>query len=170
MKNRLNRRCFGLLASVVALLGATGCSTLALNQSASSAANAEAKEAGSPDKKTPTFVIQFKTEGRLVASKTIPIEGDMFIQDALNKSGAFNRFRRSTIDLVRITPQGARHSMAVAHDRSKHRIEPQCNYAVHPGDTLVLTEDKSTVIDDMMGSFGGPFSKKGQTAHTSSGG
>jgi hypothetical protein len=155
MNYRLNPHFFVMLAPTLALLGATGCSTLAVNQASTQAANADAKEALAVDKKTPSFSVQFKTDGgRVVHAKQIPIEGEVFIQEALDKSGAFKRFRR-----LSITPQGAPHRMTVAHDRIKHRVEPQCNYHIHPGDTVVITEDKRTVLDDMMGSLG-PFGNK----------
>src|SRR5205823_5763235 len=98
----------------------------------------------------PTFTVQFQTEHAKPQAKKYPIDGETFVQDALNKSGAFRRYRRMTIDLVRITPHGSPHKMIVSFDRSKHRIEPQCNYEVRPGDTLIITEDKSNIVDDML--------------------
>lgn len=156
----LNTREFLLFSSFLALLGATGCTSLGTNSSPLADNNADAKAAAAKEEQKPTFVVQFQTEGGKPQSKPVPLEGDVFVQDALKQTGAFRKYRRMTIDLVRITPQGKPHKMIISFDRGKHWVEPQCNYQVRPGDTLIITEDKSNIVDDMLNAVGGPFSRK----------
>ena len=70
------------------------------------------------------------------------------------------RFRRMNVEIVRTSPQGNRHKMAVAFDRAKRQIEPQCDYSLHPGDVIIVTEDSSTIIDDMFQEVMGPSGGK----------
>ena len=67
------------------------------------------------------------------------------------------RFRRENIELYRKPPnQELFCKMEVQYDRSKRVIPPLYNYAVHPGDRLVITEDPSEHLDDMLDSLKPP--------------
>jgi hypothetical protein len=63
------------------------------------------------------------------------------------------------VELYRKFPQGGGHRLDIEFDRTNHRIPAVANYAIHPNDRIVVTEDTSTVFDDMLGTLGGPLSK-----------
>ena len=70
----------------------------------------------------------------------------------------FERFRRIKLQLVRAAPRGRSiHKLDVAWDRGKKRVPPSHDYAIHPNDRLMVIEDTSTVIDDMLARLTGPF-------------
>ena len=108
----------------------------------------------------PTFTVELHAEGKKPEARQAALEGEVYVQQVLEKSGAMKRFRRMNIEVVRTTPQGNRHKMAVAFDRAARKIEPQNNYCLHPGDVIVVSEDSSTIIDDMLQSVSGNSSSK----------
>ncbi len=108
----------------------------------------------------PMVTIEYRAEKQTPQAVRIPLEGEnVHVQQALDKAGAWKKFNRAEIELSRQTPQGRHTKMAVTHDRGKRRIDPQCDYQIWPGDTLIVTEDPSTVVDDMLERVG-PFGKK----------
>jgi hypothetical protein len=46
--------------------------------------------------------------------------------------------------------------MDVKYDRSKGNVNPLYDYALHPGDHLIVIEDTTTAFDDMLNSLAGP--------------
>jgi hypothetical protein len=47
--------------------------------------------------------------------------------------------------------------MEIRVDKHTRRIEPSFNYALQPGDFVVITQDDSTVIDEMIDSALAPL-------------
>jgi hypothetical protein len=103
----------------------------------------------------------------------MPIGEPITVQEALEKSGALKRFRREKIHLERsVPPTGAHpaaaqcsgncencahsppaagvrsHRMEIEFDRSQQAVTPETDYAVYPGDRLIVEEDASNLIDD----------------------
>lgn len=154
-------------ASIIcgAVLYASGCSSLGLTpQSQVDLARSEASPGSSASQ--PACVVEFRTVSGRKSEKSVPITDELFVQDALEKSGAFKRFRRMNLELQRITPQGQPHLMIVSYDSSKRRAEPQCNYHLRAGDRLIVTEQSGTALDDMLDALG-PLGKKKKTfTHT----
>lgn len=81
---------------------------------------------------------------------TVPLDKQYHIQDLLVKSGALKQFQRIELELLRTTPTGTKQRMNVEYDRSKRAVEMQYDYYIMPGDVLVVTEDPSTIVDDMI--------------------
>lgn len=72
------------------------------------------------------------------------------VQQALEQSGASKRFGRMYVQLQRPLPTGGWHVMELEFDRDLKRIAPEYDYALLPGDRVIVTEDTTTVLDDMM--------------------
>jgi len=85
---------------------------------------------------------------------TLPLDNQQHIQDLLVKSGAIKQFSRMDIALLRTTPTGGKQRMNVEFDRSKRAVEMQYDYFIMPGDVLLVTEDPSTIVDDMIKNSG----------------
>jgi predicted small secreted protein len=81
---------------------------------------------------------------------TLPLDKQQHIQDLLVQSGALRQFTRMDIALLRTTPTGGKQRMNVEFDRSKRAVEMQYDYFIMPGDVLLVTEDPSTIVDDMI--------------------
>jgi hypothetical protein len=73
-----------------------------------------------------------------------------YVQGALEQSGAIQRFGRMHVQLLRPLPAGGWHVMELEFDRDLKRIAPEYDYALLPGDRVVVTEDTTTVWDDVM--------------------
>lgn len=91
----------------------------------------------------------------------IDLEQETHVQDLLARSGAAKRYRRMEIQLIRTTPTGAKHRMGVDFDRSSRKVAMQSDYSVQHGDVLVVTEDPTTFIDDLLQRRGGSKQKSG---------
>jgi len=85
---------------------------------------------------------------------TLPLDKQYHIQDLLVQSGALKQFQRIELELLRTTPNGTKQRMNVEYDRSKRAVEMQYDYFIMPGDVLLVTEDPSTIVDDMIKNSG----------------
>jgi hypothetical protein len=92
----------------------------------------------------------------------VPItEGDT-VQTALDHSKAAKRFRRVNIHVLR-SPRGQAdlpgqvQKMQVEYDRKHDEVEIEYDYALYPNDRVVVEEDPSTILDDMVEKFTGRF-------------
>lgn len=88
------------------------------------------------------------------------LSGTMHIQQALEQAGALKKFRRIEVELVRPLPNGGFHRIACDYDRANKRVTPEFDYALLPGDRIVVKEDPSTIVDDMLTSALGPIGMK----------
>lgn len=79
-----------------------------------------------------------------------PLKESMLVQDALEGSGAINRFHRMDIVLVRNVSGGEKLRLPIRLDTSTRRVASETNYALHGGDWLEVTEDTSTTFDRMI--------------------
>jgi hypothetical protein len=68
----------------------------------------------------------------------------------LEQSGAIKRFSRMHVQLQRPLPTGGWHVMELEFDRDLKRIAPEYDYALLPGDRVVVREDTTTAWDDVM--------------------
>lgn len=105
------------------------------------------------------IAIEYHPDGGKVKVVDVPLEPGMTIQDALEKTGAHKKFRRSFIDLQRTPKGGLPHKMAI--EFKSGQISHASNYDLHPNDRIIVTEDTSTIVDDMIAKYlGGPGPKK----------
>jgi hypothetical protein len=106
----------------------------------------------------PTFQVEIREEGRQSQLTRMPLQNPMYVQQVLERSGALSRYNRVKVEIYRQLPEGGGHRLDVAFDQNTHRIPPSSDYAIHPDDRVVITEDRSTILDDMLESIGGPLS------------
>jgi hypothetical protein len=105
------------------------------------------------------FFVEFREKGKQPQIAQIALPDVLYVQQALEQSGALGRFRRMKIEIYRHLPNGGGHRLDIPFDRAKRSVPPSGDYAIHPNDRIVVTEDTSTMVDDMLESLGGPFSK-----------
>jgi len=83
------------------------------------------------------------------------------VQQMLVQSGGLKKYRRAEIEVIRQRPSGGGHfTIPCEYDRETRQIDPANDYALMPGDRVVIKEDKSTIIDDIMHSAGGGLGKR----------
>ena len=100
-----------------------------------------------------------------------PLTGALHVQEALEQTGALKKFRRCEIAIVRRLPNGMGHKIPVDYDRNVKRVTPEFDYALLPGDRLIVTEDTTTAFDDLFeNSWLGPLGGKSGKGRTTTGG
>jgi len=102
----------------------------------------------------PAPVGKYSVEIRSEKGKPQSVEKEMteplHVQTALEQTGAAKKFPRAFIELYRPLPNGGWHKMELEFDRENHRVPPEFDYAVLPGDRIVVIEDATSLIDDFM--------------------
>jgi hypothetical protein len=96
--------------------------------------------------------IETRADGKKPEIKRLPLRPGMFVQHALEQSGTVDRFRRMDVQVVR-NVTGRRAKMDVRYEHGKGSVDPLYDYALHPGDHIVATEDTSNALDDMFSSL-----------------
>jgi hypothetical protein len=142
-----------LLAGVS--LGTTGCQALPSAASLDQAIAPQPPGIGQPPQTgaTPNHcVVVLRDAGSSSSQRVnVDLEKETHIQDLLTRSGALRRYRRMDIQLIRTTPTGAKHRMGVDFDRASRKVAMQSDYAIQPGDVLLVEEDPTNTLDDMLG-------------------
>jgi hypothetical protein len=95
-------------------------------------------------------IVVKQANGRDPVATTIPYNPSMVVDEALAKSGGKSWFGRSKIQVVRGSENGETLKMDVEYDNSEDRVEPLYNYALHAGDRVIVEEDKSNALTDML--------------------
>ncbi len=86
-------------------------------------------------------------------NKEIKLKPKMTLQTVVNESGA--KFRNRNAYIVRTSPlSGERHRLEAQFD-SNRRISLETDYAIQPGDRVVITQDTTSSIDRVMQSVMG---------------
>ena len=97
---------------------------------------------------------RYSVEIRSERGKPQSVEKEMteplHVQTALEQTGAAKKFPRAFIELYRPLPNGGWHKMELEFDRENHRVPPEFDYAVLPGDRIVVIEDSTNILDDFM--------------------
>jgi hypothetical protein len=98
----------------------------------------------------PKFVVEIRPHNEKPQAVEKPLTESTHVQNALEITGAAKKFERAMVDVYRQLPTGGWHKMSLEYDKNTHRIPPEYDYAVLPGDRIIVTEDTTTVWDDMM--------------------
>jgi hypothetical protein len=159
MKCRLAapRRLWIMLSVAAAVLSWAGCATIEGTGGGLSKVTGDA--AANPQQPVPptgAYTIELRSSLGKPQIRQMPLTGPTLIQQALEQSGAAKRFRRMNIVLLRAAGE-ERHKLDVKFDRKRGTVNPLYDYAILPGDHLVVTEDNSTPVDDMLGSLSTPL-------------
>jgi hypothetical protein len=133
---------------VLALLAGSGCSAMKWG------ADKEVADKGPPPG---TCTVDFRPAKKSPQVGNVEITSDATVQQVLDRSKAFGKFSRMKVELFRQLPNGAWHRMVVEHDRGTKKVDPMHDYHVRPGDRVVITEDTTDVIDDMLSENMGPL-------------
>jgi len=105
-----------------------------------------------------TVVVELHREGGLAGRLRLPVTSGMVVQDVLEGSGAIDRFDRMTIKVKRfVKGQQAYLPLTAVYDHNRNEVRPESNYAIQPGDFLIVTEDTSSSSQDMLQQLLGPL-------------
>jgi hypothetical protein len=96
------------------------------------------------------YFVEIRPEKGKPQAVSRELSDQMHVQMALEQTGAAKKFSRMQLELYRPLPGGGWHKMILEFDRDAHRVPPEFDYALLPGDRIVVTEDTSTVLDDIL--------------------
>ena len=135
------------MAAVMA--GFVGCSVF--KEQTSPKLNAEVTSGPAPDAPpTAKYVVEVRPEKGKPKSVERSLTEPIHVQTAIEQTGAAKKFARAEIALFRPLPSGGWHKMLLEYDRETHSVPPEYDYAILPGDRIVVTEDTTTIFDDVM--------------------
>ena len=144
-----------LILGAILLGSVSGCQTMTPEFSGIFGEEPSVATTPPPTTDGPKYLVEFRDDGRKPILVPIPLTGVTYVQQALEQTGALKRYRRAKIELYRQLPQGGGHKLPIEYDRGNDKVPSESDYALHPNDRLVITEDTSTVLDDMLGSLNG---------------
>lgn len=161
-----NRGTILLMTLASASLCSTGCSLFQPQVSPQLTAEVTTGDAA-PINEPGSMIVEIRPDGAEPKRTEVELTEPLHVQDAMEKTGAAKKFRRCFVDLLRPLPDGRLHRMSLEFDRDNKRVPPEFDYAVLPGDRLVITENTENVVDDVMNAamrpFGGQQRFKGRT-------
>jgi hypothetical protein len=145
-------------AGLTLLAPLTGCSTF----TPFSGALFATKEvpAAAPEEPQGKVVIELRGAGKQPKAGEMPLAGNMYVHDAIKYSRASRKFRRMDVVVYRVMPNGNRHRLQSQYDYAKNEVVPEFDYALMPGDYVVLEEDTKTIVDDMLTAAAGPLASR----------
>lgn len=91
--------------------------------------------------------------------KIFPLDRDLVLQDALDLSHATSRFAKMNLYIYRKDETGKRVKFGSDFDVAKRRVKYETDYALHPGDTIVIEEDSSNPISETLDRMTGSTKK-----------
>jgi hypothetical protein len=137
-----------LLGLAAILSGLVGCSMFK-EQTAPKLA-AEVTPGPAPDAPPAAkYVVEVREEKKKPQAVERTLSDPIHVQTAIEQVGVLKKFNRATVELYRPLPAGGWHKMTLEFDNEEHRIPPEYDYAVLAGDRIIVTEDTTTIFDDI---------------------
>lgn len=127
------------------------CGCAALKPGANSTSVADAASGAYPP--PASFAIEYKPSGGKSKVQEMPLEPGMTVGDAVAKTKAHKKFRRIQVDLQRTPKNGMAHKMPIDFDNGSNKVGHSTNYDLHPNDRVIITEDTTTILDDLMSQY-----------------
>lgn len=134
-----SRYVFGLLFVLASL---TGCQSMMVTAPSQTGATTNDK-----------VVVQIRPANRKSKNVEITLTPDMRLQDVVNASKA--NFRNRTAYIVRTSPTTGQQHKLEASFGSNRRISLETDYAIQPGDRVVVAQDTTSSFDKVMQSVMG---------------
>jgi hypothetical protein len=137
------------LGLIAILSGLVGCSVF--KEQAAPKLSAEVTPGPAQDKPPAAkYVVEIRPSGSKPQAVEKTLTETIHVQTALEQTGAAKKFDRATVDVFRPLPSGGWHKMSLEYDKESGSVPPEYDYAVLPGDRIVVTEDTRTIFDDVM--------------------
>jgi hypothetical protein len=140
------------LLMLLAPLGASGCGTVPISVGGLSTAfdgilPSSGRKVAEDE---PCFHVEIRPSLGGKVRKTFPLDRDLVLQDAVELSRANRRFAKMNITIYRTDASGRRVKFGADYDYGKRRVKYETDYALHPGDVVVIEEDLSNPVGDLL--------------------
>ena len=105
----------------------------------------------------PSVKVSIKGKFSRTKKLTLPLEDGMTLQDVLTETKVTRRYRDMEINVMRVTPQsnGMAVPLQAEYDTVHNRVGVLHDMALYPGDHIMIVEEVSSPLDDMLGSVTG---------------
>jgi hypothetical protein len=138
-----------ILSLAAILSGLLGCS--AFKEKVTPKLNAEVTSGPpAPSASAAKFVVEIRPEKGKAQAIERALTEQTHVQAVLDQSGALKKFKRAAIEVYRPLPSGGWHKMNLEFDKEHRQVPPEYDYAILPGDRIIITEDTTTAWDDVM--------------------
>lgn len=97
-----------------------------------------------------TYSVEIRHDSGESEIAEFSVEEAGWMSDAVVLSGATHRFRHLKGFIVRTTDDGNQVRMKSEWDRAHSAFSVQTDFALHPGDQVVFTEDTTTSFDNLV--------------------
>jgi hypothetical protein len=87
----------------------------------------------------------------------VPLDEISHAQSAYERSRGLKKFRRSEVEIYRPTARGDRLRLTSKVDPKTKRVTNETDYAIHPGDYVVVNEVPFNIWDEMTEHAVGPL-------------
>lgn len=82
---------------------------------------------------------------------TVAYDNPITVQEALDQTGAMYHFPRAEVYIERMVPKaGTSHKLTTTYDYAAGGVAPETDYAIYPGDRLVVKQDTTTLIEQTL--------------------
>ena len=102
---------------------------------------------------TASITMEIRPAGKKPEMTQLQLDNGTTVQQALEKARLIQRFRRMNVEIMRVAGD-QRAKLDVKYDHTKAQVNQLYDYALHPGDHLIVAQDTSTALDDMLESLG----------------
>ncbi len=116
------------------------------------------KTESAPAPSAATCTVELRMNARRTKTVDVPLAEDTRVQDVLDASRATSEFRNLDVVILRPTPEASEPILKLAcrFDHRKRQIGWESDYAILPGDRVMVREDPSGGFDKVMSSVLGP--------------
>lgn len=106
-----------------------------------------------------TVTMEVRPVGKKPEMAQTQVNRGATVQQVLEQTKLVQRFRRMKIEVLRVAGD-QRAKLDVKYDHTKAQVNPLYDYAIYPGDHLIVAEDPATSLDDMLKSLTSPRREK----------
>jgi hypothetical protein len=138
-----------LLAGAAILSGLAGCSMFQERPEPKISSEVMADSGAPKPPAGPKYVIEMRPDKGKGQVTERTLNEPTHMQAALEATGAAKKFKRAIVEVYRPLPKGGWHKMTLEFDNPNHRVPPEYDYAILPGDRIVVREDPSGFLDDL---------------------
>jgi hypothetical protein len=100
-----------------------------------------------------TVYVEYHAASGKKSREEVPLQPNMTVQGLITQTKADKKFRRITVDLVRTTG-GEPHKLKITYLNEANRVDYTFDYALHPGDRLLIKQDTTSQLAAMLKTFG----------------
>lgn len=149
MKLQMDWRRLTAIGFLAIASGLVGCATF--QEQASPKLTAELTTGAGRSAAPPAkYTVEIRPEKGKPQAVEKELTDETHVQTALEQSGAAKKYARMQVELYRPLKSGVWHKMSLEFDRDEHRVPPEYDYSLLPGDRIIVTEDPTNVLDDIM--------------------